>query len=532
MCERGFIRCFFRCASVVLLLVVISANILSDTNGSSTTESSTLQTAETQTYTIDDEYVSRKILYLEDYCPMPGDVYVLTIDYGFALSKSSDSNKPFQYTITLHHDYSIELPFIGTMDISDLCYSELRKLIIKKIRAAVPVQFIDFTLEKPAVFDVLAFGNIPKPGDYTVSSLMRFSEFIKKIGKLNSDSSTRAIQIIRETGTITCDLQKYYRTGDERHNPYLRPKDRIFFPRISKSVSLEGAVEKTGIIEITDGEMIEDIVAFAGGLQPTAQVEHASIQRVNATGVYEYQTVSGADLFSFQVHNGDRILIPSSIDSSEKVTVEGAFFGRRLKGEEPQTIPENPIRINIAYQRGITLLRLLEAVGGPTPFAETEKSYLLRNRGGNRIPLPFLKELWEKKDEGKDVMLEPGDYLVVPMKSLTIRVTGSVNAPTTLPYVKGFTVEDCIRRAGGIDTVNGDKNAVYFLLPEGEKRKASFADLVEPGDTVFVDKSFWAGSQQFFTNLFIVTGWVGGIVAVTTLIIDFIVDTLPKLTQK
>ena len=63
---------------------------------------------------------------------------------------------------------------------------------------------------------------------------------------------------------------------------------------------------------------------------------------------------------------------------------------------------------------GMTLLEAIASAGGLTDFANTKKMYLLRNEaaGHLRIPLHYKEAL--KGDESLDLVLKPGDTIVVP----------------------------------------------------------------------------------------------------------------------
>ncbi len=63
---------------------------------------------------------------------------------------------------------------------------------------------------------------------------------------------------------------------------------------------------------------------------------------------------------------------------------------------------------------GMTLLQAISSAGGLTDFANSKKIYILRNDGGKqqRIPVHYKKAL--KGDPTFNVVLQPGDTIVVP----------------------------------------------------------------------------------------------------------------------
>jgi polysaccharide biosynthesis/export protein len=62
-----------------------------------------------------------------------------------------------------------------------------------------------------------------------------------------------------------------------------------------------------------------------------------------------------------------------------------------------------------------TVLQLLAEAGGPSNFAKTKKIYILRNVHGKQVRIPFnYDEVIQGKDDKQNIVLEPGDTVVVP----------------------------------------------------------------------------------------------------------------------
>lgn len=72
---------------------------------------------------------------------------------------------------------------------------------------------------------------------------------------------------------------------------------------------------------------------------------------------------------------------------------------------------EGPIRL----EAPITVLQALAEAGGVTVFAKRKKMYVLRTENDQRLILPFnYDEVVRGKNIGQNVILEPGDTIVVP----------------------------------------------------------------------------------------------------------------------
>ena len=63
----------------------------------------------------------------------------------------------------------------------------------------------------------------------------------------------------------------------------------------------------------------------------------------------------------------------------------------------------------------MTVLQALSSAGGFTQFAKLKGIYVLRNEGGKQIKLPFnYKEVVKGKNQEQNILLLPGDVIVVP----------------------------------------------------------------------------------------------------------------------
>jgi len=64
---------------------------------------------------------------------------------------------------------------------------------------------------------------------------------------------------------------------------------------------------------------------------------------------------------------------------------------------------------------GMTVLQALSSVGGFTQFARLTKIYVLRSEDGKQVRHPFnYKEAVKGDHPEQDIMLQPGDVIVVP----------------------------------------------------------------------------------------------------------------------
>lgn len=69
----------------------------------------------------------------------------------------------------------------------------------------------------------------------------------------------------------------------------------------------------------------------------------------------------------------------------------------------------------VPLEPGMTVLQGLASAGGFTAFANVKKIYVLRKENGKQVKFPFnYKEAIKGKDASQNILLQPGDTIVVP----------------------------------------------------------------------------------------------------------------------
>jgi polysaccharide biosynthesis/export protein len=83
-------------------------------------------------------------------------------------------------------------------------------------------------------------------------------------------------------------------------------------------------------------------------------------------------------------------------------------------GEQVRVVGQAAKPQALAYRSRMTLLDVLIAVGGITPFADGNRSNILRTSEGNKLYSVRIDDLLRKGDISANVMVQPGDVLVIP----------------------------------------------------------------------------------------------------------------------
>src|SRR5688572_23780706 len=93
------------------------------------------------------------------------------------------------------------------------------------------------------------------------------------------------------------------------------------------------------------------------------------------------------------------VIVAVALSAMSQVVVTGA-------AQNPRTVP---------YREGLRVLDVVLAVGGLTQFAAGNRAMIVREENGKRREIRVrLKNLLEKGDLEQNVLLRPGDVLVIP----------------------------------------------------------------------------------------------------------------------
>ena len=464
--------------------------------------------------------VARKIIHEELYRPTPGDVYSLTINYGVSPAAGA-AQRTETIPLILQGDYRLVVPYIGAVDARTLTYTELQNTVSGQLRERLLVPYVSLTLSAPAVYDVFIWGGVNTPGFHTITSLTRLVDAIGVAGGTREVGSRRQIEVHRGGEVARYDLVAFLAAGDGDQNPFIRPGDRVYVPIADAAVEIRGAVTQPGTYEILGGETIGQLIGLAGGTLPTAQIERATVNRLDAQNRYTILDMTDVDLRTLGVRTGDVVTIPASTAKADTILVEGAIHVGPAQEGTSRSVPLEPILIEVPYTPGLTVLRVLEDFGGPTHFAQPERAFIIRGTDNRREPIPDLARLWEQRQWDRDIVFEPGDRLVVPMRRLVVAVGGAVRRQDTFPFTSGYTVGDYLELAGGVDPDQGSPNRLFFAEPDGTLQRVQIDTPVPIGTNIYVGRSAWGQAQHAFGNFFTVTGWVTGIISVATAVIGF-----------
>jgi len=314
-------------------------------------------------------------------------------------------------------------------------------------------------------------GAIFRPGTYSIEEGMTVKTLVEKANGVVENVFLERATLIRELP----DLTKTYVTinlkaalaGDAIHNISLQKEDELVvyfnYDLLDKdSISIDGEVRKAGNYTYVQNMTLQDVIMDAEGLTDLA-AKKIEIARVRKDTLYDakdpnriihfnlvYDPIANTDAATFKLAPEDNIIVRriEVYETPQQVTVSGTVL---YPG--PYSLVTKDERVS----------DLLMRTGGFTKESNPSQMHILRN--GLLIPITW-KIGANKPTRRSNMILKPGDQLIIPNKETTVKITGSVMLPTEVPLDGNKSLRYYINRAGG-EKDNADLKRVYVVYQNG-----------------------------------------------------------------
>lgn len=281
------------------------------------------------------------------------------------------------------------------------------------------------------VIDVIVLGQAELTQTYTIGPDGYIT--LPLVGRVRAEGRT--------VDQLTAELVRLYRRYLKA--PAITVRVREF--RVER-VYVMGQVTRPGEYRLQQGVGLMALIAAAGGLAPKADSKKAVIMRGAETIPVDIDQAllneSRGQLTPLRPN--DIVFIP---EADRKVTVLGQVA-------RPGTYD---------FAEGNRLSDALALAGGLTPAAAPRKATLTRHN--QTTPVDFDAILKAGNMEA-NLVLQPGDLIVVPEEGSRVAVLGFVNKPGAYPIKEGDRVLDALVLAGG-NAERGDVGNVSLIRQTG-----------------------------------------------------------------
>jgi protein involved in polysaccharide export with SLBB domain len=335
-------------------------------------------------------------------------------------------------------------------DIAEILNDNKQKNIIKNNdENKFPQSISSFILDNVITIQ----GAFRNEGEWPVGTVTDLQTIISGAGGLTSRASRSDIEITsRHYELGNAHRRRNIDVADMRlSDVMLEAGDQIrvneqFDQAVEKTVRITGEVRNPGAYDLMRGDTLSTLINRAGGLTAEAYPPAAVFSR-KAERKREEQKFRNA---------------AQELERTVSVNLNAVDKGASL----------TPAQISIARQLADDL-RSVQAIGRVTVEADP-------------AVLSVRPEL--------DMLLDDGDHLHIPKRSLNVRVGGEVMNPASLLFMDDKDVSDYLREAGG-KTYYADNDRIFVVYPDGSAQPvrgfgwgSDKPAMVIPGSTIIVPR--------------------------------------------
>ena len=208
--------------------------------------------------------------------PLPND-YKISLRDQFAVILSGSKDAIFNLDVKL--DGTILFPELGAISVVGLSLQEVKDKLSLLIEQSYIGVNIDISIKNLSAKKITIVGAVKTPGTYLVNPFSTITGALAYSGGVSEIGSLRDIKLIRNNKEVfSFDLYDLLIKGDRSEDITIEAGDTLLINAASQFVEITGSVNRPGIYEILEGEILKDIVDFALGFSPSANKSNISIK--------------------------------------------------------------------------------------------------------------------------------------------------------------------------------------------------------------------------------------------------------------
>lgn len=427
--------------------------------------------------------------YIVDY----GDVLKLQL-YGATNNVRNDS-----YSVEVQRDGTVALEELGRVLVAGLNFEQAVDVIQSKYETSFIGLDVAVTLSQIRDINVLVTGNVEFPGIYTLSGNSNILQALNAAGGADDNGTLRSISIKRKNKPdIKVDLYKALIFGDINNIPFLMSGDSIHVEPVKNLVRAGYGFNNTAVFEMLEGETIEDLVHYAGGLKLEANSSSLRLVRFEDNNFNSYEINS--DLYAdYDLRNLDSIYAVKekigvvsitgnvkhpgkySISSSDRLldvikrsggyTKSAYPFAASLYRQSTQELES--IFVERAYRNLITFIATNPGALNGSPSSGESLGYVLSEirdyEPVGRVIAEFDIDYLEDNIQN-NIYLNDNDTIHVPSYDSNIYVFGEVGNPGSVLFKEDTSIQDYIEKSGGLTRFSSEES-IFIVSPNGETKK-------------------------------------------------------------
>ena len=305
----------------------------------------------------------------------------------------------------------------------------------------------DFSLNESRVVNINIVGEVAISGSYPIAATNTAIDALITAGGVSSIGSVRKIKIISAGKEKILDVYKYIQNPILEKDFFMENNDFIVVPVADRIVTIDGGVKRASRYELIEGEELNKLLQFAGGLTEDAITSVIQLERIE---------------------NDRRIIL--DIPYRELLQSKGDF--KLKKGDfikvftintdlEDYVFTKGEIRAPSSYRfyQGMTIADLIKKVEF-TSKSNLKDAFILRKNPDQTTNLIRVNLIDVRKgSESSNILLNSQDELVVYkladfMDRSYISVSGAARQPGKflVDANEEMKLKDLLLLAGGLRT--------------------------------------------------------------------------------
>ena len=401
-----------------------------------------------------------------EYVVGPGDQLILYV-WGDVFQLFETEFEPV-FTLSVDRDGKVFVPRIGVFHVWGATVTEVEDILQRSLDAKVKGAHAKVTVGKLRIFPVYLVGEVNQPGSVLVNGLSSVIDALSLGGGVKKTGSLRHITLRRQQDAkveeIEIDLYDLFVQGTPQLIP-LREGDVIAVSPIGDVVGVSGNVKRPHIYELKGEKTVDEILTFAGGILPSANLQRIQVERFHKNSKKVILDVPlGEDVLRrFELSDGDLLKVYPIYDEPENVVY--------LEGNV-----KNPGVYQ--YREGMRLSELIRSADDVLPQTYLRYGEIIRRTGLDKEPVTVPFSMDEFLNHTINPELKPLDRVKIFSRFSfpQIEIGGDVEAPGSYPFWDGMTLRDVL----GTAVPKGDPQNLKVEVVREEKKTAG--DQLEEGD--------------------------------------------------
>lgn len=301
---------------------------------------------------------------------------------------------------------------------------------------------LEVTLIYSRVITVNIVGEVFNPGSYTIPATNTAFNALIAAGGPSQIGSVRNIYLRRNGKTVdSLDVYAFLFDPTSTQNLFMQNNDYLYVAPAEKIVEVKGAVNRPYTYEAKAGDVVADMIRYAGGFTPKAYRNGIAVHRIDENNI-KTLTVDVAASQNLKLKSGDEIVVNSILG-----------------------IPSNLVKVysstgvsgDYEFVKGETVYDIMLKSNSLTQETFVEKAYLVRTRSDFTKEYIVLEiaNIISDFSSASNINLQEYDELYILsqrdfMDEFKIDVNGGVRSSGTFHYGEGLTLGDAIMLAGGM----------------------------------------------------------------------------------